>query len=231
MSDAAKSRELLAELNAERQKGTKIRRALTGGILLMFALAIGNTYLKVKNFDSEAFLASLGEQTNAKVWPLVTREMDKIAADAVPALSKAVADEAAAIMPKVSAQLVVEEAAFREHLHERMKSSLDAAFRTAAEAQKVKLEERFPQFTKDPARYDALLGRLNAGVQHWAMEELDTTFKAHIDVLQSINVKVQSLQTLSEADREKHGDPEAQEVLELFLEIMNARMEGEVSRG
>ena len=226
MSDATRARQLLSELAAERQKGTNIRRTVTYAVLGMFALAIGNVYFKVKNFDTKTFTATLQSQTSSKVWPLVQREMDGIARDAAPAISKAIGDEAAVIMPKISDKVAAEGAAFSEHLHTRMKSSLDAAFKAAAEKDAEKLKARFPQFAADQAKYDELVGRLDVAAQQWAMGQLDTTFKAHLEVLQSINEQVAALGKMSAEDRAKNGEPQTEEVMEMFLEIMNSRLEG-----
>jgi hypothetical protein len=230
MSEATRSRELLDELAAERNKGRNIRRGITYAVLVMFALAIGNVYFKVKNFDTETFVTVLQRETTAQVWPLIEREIDVISRDAGPALSKALADEAAAFAPKFSAAVAVEGVAFSEHLHQRMKSSLDGAFTHAVAGQQEKLHAQFPQFKDDTTKYDELVARLNAAAQSWAMAQLDTTFKAHIDVLQSINEQVALLAQVSAEDRAKNGDPQAEEVLELFLGIMNSRLEGEKTK-
>jgi len=71
------------------------------------------------------------------------------------------------------------------------------------------------------------VARLNAATQAWAMRQLDTTFEKHIAVLQSINEQVAILSKQSVAeDRAKNGDPQAEEVMELFVQIMNSRLEG-----
>lgn len=226
MSDASRARQLLAELAEERRKGTNIRRGVTYAVLGMFALAVGNVYFKVKNFDTEVFVTVLEKETSSRVWPLVMQEMDGISRDAAPAISAALAAEASNFGPKITAALDVEAAAFAEHLHSKMKGSLDGAFAAAAAKDKEKLKARFPQFADDATRYDELIGRLNLAAQAWAQGQLDTTFKEHIDVLQSINEQVALLGKVSAEEREKHGDPQADEVLELFLGIMNARLEG-----
>jgi hypothetical protein len=225
MSESSRARQLLEELAAERQKGTSIRRGVTYLVLGMFALAVGNVYFKVKNFDLEIFTSTLQKETSARVWPLVEQEMDKLARDAGPALSAAMAAEAESFAPKFQTKVEAEAAAFSEHLHDRMKASLDTSFRAAMDNDKDKLLAQFPQFKDDPTRYDELVTRLNAAAQTWAMSQLDTTFKQHIEVLQSINAEVAKLTAVADAEREKNGNPEAEEVLELFVQIMNSRLE------
>ena len=225
MSDASRSRQLLEDIAAERRKGTNIRRVVTYAVLGMFALAAGNTYYKVKSFDVEKLVATLEKETSTRVWPLIGEEMDALARDAGPALSAALAEEAGNFAPKFQARVEVEGLAFTEHLNTRMKTSLDAAFHAAMDKNKDKLLASFPQFKEDETKYDELVTRLNGAAQSWAMAQLDTTFKAHIAVLQSINEQVALLGKVSAEDRKKNGDPQAEEVLELFLEIMNSRLE------
>ena len=226
MSDASRARQLLEQLAAERQKGANIRRGVTYAVLGMFALAIGNAYFKVKNFDTETFVAVLDKETSTTVWPLIQREMDGIARDASPALSAALSAEAESLVPKLTEKIAVEAVAFSEHLHAQMKLSLDTAFTSAAKEDMDKLKARFPQFADDQTRYDELIARLTLAAQHWAEGQLDSTFKEHMEVLQSINVQVGLLGKVSAEERAKSGDPEATQVMELFLEIMNARLEG-----
>lgn len=227
MSDSGRARQLLEELAEERRKGTKLRRIITYVVLAMFALSVGTVYYKVKNFDVETFTASLQKETSARVWPLVEREMDALARDAGPALATALANEAGNFAPKFQAKIDIEAVTFNENLHRRMKSSLDSAFSAAMAKDKDALMARFPQFKDDTTRYDELVARLNAGTQAWAMRQLDTTFEKHIAVLQSINEQVAILSKMSvEEDRAKNGDPQAEEVMELFVQIMNSRLEG-----
>lgn len=226
MSDSSRARQLIEELAEERRKGTNTRRIITYVVLAMFALSVGTVYYKVKNFDVEAFTGTLQTETSARVWPLVEREMDALAKDAGPALSAALAEEAANFAPKFQAQIDVEAARFSENLHARMKTSLDVSFSAAIAKDKESLLARFPQFKDDPTKYDELVARLNGAMQAWAMTQLDTTFKEHIAVLQSINEQVAILSKLSAEDRAKNGDPQAEEVMELFVQIMNSRLEG-----
>lgn len=228
MSEASHARQLVEQLSEERRKGKNLRRGVTYAVLGMFALAVGNAYLKVKNFNVETFIGELDAQTSTRIWPLVMAEMDGIAKDAAPALTDALSAEAAALVPKLSAKIAAEGVLFSEHLHTRMQTSLNNSFTGAAGKEEGKLKERFPQFADDATRYDELVKRLNGAAQNWAQAQLDTTFKQHIDVLQSINEQVAALGKVSAEERAEHGDPQADQVLELFLEIMNARLDGEV---
>lgn len=230
MSDSSRARQLIEELAEERRKGTQLRRLITYVVLGMFALSVGTVYSKVKNFDVETFTASLQKETSARVWPLVEREMDGLARDAGPALSTALANEIENFAPKFQARIDVEAATFAENLHARMTSSLDTAFSQAMDKDKEALLARFPQFKDDSSKYDELVARLNKATQSWAMKQLDTTFQEHIKVLQSINEQVAILGKMSAAERAEKGDPQAEEVLELFLQIMNSRLEGEATK-
>ena len=227
MSDATRAKELLQQLTNERHRGLTIKRAITLGVLGMFVLAGAHGYYRVKTFDTEQFVTELERQASTKMWPLVSHEIDTIATQAVPAISAALATEAANLLPRISQVLEVESALFSEHLQKTMQTSLDSHFLLAAGRHNEQLKERFPQFATDQGKYDALITRLNGAAQTWAHEELDTTFKAHIGVLQSINEQVQSLMAQSEAQRASGGNVDADEVMLLFLEIMNSRMAGE----
>lgn len=227
MSDATRAKELLSQLEQERAKGLGIKRTITLVVLGMFVAAGGTAYYKVRTFDTELFATELQTQASTKMWPMVSRELDSIAAQAVPAISTALANEAGNLMPRISERLEAESVIFNQHLQDKMKASLDQHFTQAAEKHKDSLKARFPQFNADQATYDELVTRLNGAAQSWAHEELDTTFQAHIHVLQSINEQVQVLMAQSQEQRAEKGNVAADEVMILFLEIMNTRMSGE----
>lgn len=227
MSDATRAKELLGQLEQERIRGQGIKRMITLVVLGMFVAAGGTAYYKVSSFDTELFATELQTQASTKMWPLVSRELDSIATDAVPAITTALANEAGNLMPRISSALESESVIFNQHLQDKMKTSLDQHFKQAAEKHKDALKARFPQFSADQAVYDELIVRLSGAAQAWAHEELDTTFQAHIQVLQSINEQVQVLMAQSQEQRAEKGNVAADEVMILFLEIMNTRMGGE----
>jgi hypothetical protein len=226
MSNVSTVKQLLADIGEERAKGVRQGRMVGGVVLLLFILALGHAWWRVSHFDTAALAEAMEREASTRVWPLVSHELDSIAADAVPALSAALQKEAGNILPKVNDKLAGESVLFQQHVHEKMNSSLDAHFKRAAAAHSEELKARFPQFAADSARYDALIASLQSAAQAWAMNQLDTTFAKHIVVLQSINESVTRLAAEAAANPEKSGERDMDEVLTLFLEIMNARLEG-----
>lgn len=222
----SRAKELFTQVGEERAKGVRQGRMLSGAAVVLFMLAIGNAWWKVTHFDTEALVVAVEREASTRVWPLVSRELDAIAADAVPALSNALAAEAANLLPQISAKLAGESVLFERHIQEKMTASLDAHFAKQVAARGDLLKARFPQFAKDPDRYDALIVRLQSASQAWAHAQLDTTFAQHIVVFQSINESVARLQTMAAANPDKSGERGMDEVLMLFLEIMNARLDG-----
>ena len=224
MAGIETSKDLLRQITEERAKGAMQGRIALVIVLAMFGATIGSAWYKITHFDTKLLEANIERQASAQVWPLVSREIDAIAADAVPALSNALAAEAAAFMPKVSERLTGEGVLFQTHVHEHMTSALDGAFAKAVSENGDALKARYPQFAADPARYDALIEKLRARSQTWAQAQLDTTFVEHIAILQSINTSVQAL--AAEGQGEKGKEKSLDEVMSLFLEIMNTRLNG-----
>ncbi|MSP54270.1 MAG: hypothetical protein EXR69_01485 [Myxococcales bacterium] len=229
MSDSARVKEILQQIAVERSKGVRQGRIFGLVLLGMFALTAGSIYWRITHFDTAKLQASIEREASARVWPLVSKEMDRIAADAVPALTAALAAEAVNFMPNVSEKLAGESVLFHDHVHKKMTSALDTAFARAVSEQGDAMKGRFPQFASNPERYDALMLKLNARCQQWAQAQLDTTFAEHIVVLQSINTSVQtlSLQAAANANDPNGGGARSMEdVMTLLLEIMNTRLEG-----
>ncbi len=228
MADSARARQILQQIAEERAKGVRQGRILSLVLLSMFSVTAYSVYWRVTHFDTAKLESSIERQASAQVWPMVAKSMDKIAADAVPALSAALTNEAADFMPKVEAQLGAESGTFQTHVHDKMKASLDEHFATAFKDQGPALKARFPQFAKNPEKYDALMAKLEARCQTWAQGQLDTTFAQHIAVLQSINASVQALATQAAANPTAKGSsPKSMDdVMSLFLDIMNSRLDG-----
>lgn len=224
MPGSEKSKELLRQITEERAKGTRQGRIVVVVILGMFAATIGSVWYRVTHFDMQLLESEIQRHASTQVWPMVARETDAIAAEAVPALSAALINEAANFMPKVSERLTREGEIFQTHVHQKMTASLDARFNAAVAEHGDALKARYPQFAANPERYDALITKLRSHSQVWAQGQLDTTFAQHIAVLQSINTSVATL--AAEGQDKKAGEQNMDDVMSLFLEIMNTRLEG-----
>lgn len=227
MADYDKVHQLLDQIGEERAKGRMYRRAFTAGFLLIFVIFFGNLYAKITGFDTDTFMVELQTQAATTVWPVYSAELKKVADDAMPALSNAMADEAANLLPKVSDKLKAEGEVFQANMAEYMKTSLDEAFVKEAESKQDDLKARFPRFTEDPDAYQELVERMQSSSRIWAQEQLDTTFESHVLLLQSINDTVQKLQVQAADEREKSGDRSMEDVLFLMSDIFNTRVAGE----
>jgi hypothetical protein len=227
MADFDKVHQLLDQIGEERAKGRMHRRAFTAGFLLIFVIFFGSMYSKITGFDTDLFMVELQSQAATTVWPVYSTQLKGVADDAIPALSAAMADEAADLLPKVSEKLKAEAVVFQNNMGEHMKNSLDKQFVAAAESQQDNLKARFPRFSEDPDAYQELVERMQSSSRLWAQEQLDTTFEKHVLLLQSINETVQTLQLQANDQRAKTGDRSMEDVLFLMSEIFNTRVAGE----
>lgn len=197
-----------------------------GAPVSIFASSV---YSKIKSFNQAELLVHLQEQAATDLWPRVSRELDAVAKDAVPAITAALADETERLLPKLSEQLTLEATTLQANLNKRIKTSLDGALAAELKAQDAALRAALPEFSSDDALYDDLVRRLQTSASQWAMGKLDTTFAAHVNMLQSINESVLALteQVAKEKAAGKRGDAEMDEALSLFIEILNSRLNAE----
>ena len=227
MADAARCKELLAQLAAERKKGASIRLGLTLGVLVLFGLFGLNLYSKAKSFDQDQLLVELQQQAAKRVWPLISIELDETAKVAVPAVTEAFVAEAETLLPKLSAQLESESQTFQLNSAKMIESSLDAQFKAATARHKVDLEKSYPEFANGEG-YEDLMRKLQATSQGWAQQEIDHTFNEHLKLLQSINESVQKLskQAAKQGMKGDQTQAELDGVMLMLLDIMNTRLEG-----
>jgi hypothetical protein len=222
---ADRAKQLLEEIKEERAKGGKIRLATTLIVLLVFGVFGLSTYNKIQGFDNEALLVELQEEAAKTVWPQVSKELDGVAQDAVPAIQEAMVAEAEALLPKLSEKLTTEAVVFQDNMNGRMKTSLDGELASQLEAREAEFKGKVPSFAEDDELYGELVERLQKNCQSWAMGQLDTTFQAHILVLQSINESVSTLMAKAGEERaEGEADVDLDYTLELFVEVFNSRV-------
>jgi len=221
---ADRAKHILEEIKEERAKGGKIRLASTLIVLLMFGVFGLSTYNKVQGFDDEALLVKLQEEAARNVWPEVSKELDGVAEDAVPAIQDAFVEEAENLLPKLSEKLSSEAVVFQDNMNQRIKTSLDGELKSELEAREDEFKGKVPSFAEDDVLYGELVERLQKRCQAWAMEQLDTTFAQHVAVLQSINETVSDLMGRVGEDRVENGDVDLDYTLELFVEVFNTRV-------
>lgn len=224
MSDVEQVKRLLDEIAAERRKAGQIRLVSIGIVLLMFGGFASSVYSRIQSFDTDALLVGLQESASTTVWPMVSRELDQVGNDAVPALSDAMNAEMESFGPRLVERLNAESERLQTNLHRKMKTSLDGHISEQFSAHRAELEGKLEPFTSDDALMDDLIRRLQASAQDWAEDELDTTFGEHIDVLQSINESVAELGVQAREQREATGDATIDDFMLLMTEILNARV-------
>ncbi len=227
MSESARARQLLDEIAEEHNRGNRIRR-IVGLVVLAFLLLFAfNIVSGVRNFDTTALMTHIQESATTTVWPLVSRELDAVAAEAVPAIQEAFTEEAQELLPSLNDKIVTESATFQNNVNSKITESLNSQFLSSAEPHKDLLKEQLPQFSDDSESYDALMSKLHAHAQGWAQGHLDSTFSDHVNVLQSINESFRKLQAAADKQASDDGAPEVDDVMFLFMDIVNTRINEE----
>ena len=223
--DETRVAELLAQMRQERQRAMYARIGATVVTLLILAIFSLKTYNAIKEFDVDSFFAALQLEGAKKVWPVVSRELDRVAEMAAPALTDAFSDEAMALGPKLQEVLTEESEVLVINMQARLAGSLDEALKKEDVVGKSGIAERFPTFHDNPEAMEALNEQLLRAARAWANEQLDTTFHDHFQILDSINQTFYSME--GEAREQLHeGQTPAnvEDVLTIFLEIIDTRL-------
>jgi len=226
MSGTGRVVELLDQLNAETARAARTRRVVGGLLVSVIAVFILNVWWQVRTFDGDAMLASLEIHATTTVWPGLSDELEAVGQEAVPAISEAIASEANVLLIRATEQLTNESVIFQENVGQHMHRSLEPAFVDASSEEDEALDERLRTFSADPDVHAELLRRLQVSSRQWAERELDSTFAEHVELLNSINETVQVLVRQAGNTEALQGQA-PEDVLMLFMEIMNSRLGGE----
>jgi len=226
MSELRRVEELLEQLAAERSNAKKLRNVVSLLLVAMVLLFVMNVWWRISNFDADALLASLEIEATTTVWPTLSQELEEVSSEAVPAISEALASEADVLLLRASEQLATESETFQVNVGQHMHRALQAAFVDASAEQDSAIEERLAAFSESDDVHDELLRRMHVSARQWAERQLDTTFVEHVALLSSINETVQVLVKQAENSETLQGQA-PEDVLLLFMEIMNSRLGGE----
>ena len=224
----ARVREILGEMRAERQRAMYVRLAGTLVILVILGVFALKSYNRMKDFDVDTFMATLQVEGAEKVWPIISKELDEVAAKASPALEAAFQAEMMELGPRLQATLTEESEKLVTNMQERLAQSLDENLKEKDLAKEAGLADRFPDYTEDPEAMQELNEQLLRATREWANVQLDTTFKDHFALLESINSTYHDLE--GEARENIEGGTataSTEDVLTVFMEILNMRLNPE----
>jgi hypothetical protein len=227
MTKAQKAIEVLERIAEERARGQKTSRVISLGVLVLFVLFGFTLYSRLMNFDSDALMEHLSSQGSTRIWPQISEELDDLAQAAVPAISEAMMDEASNLLPVLGERLTEESEIFQSQIAESMETSLNSHFLQAADENEEAMRDRLSLFSTDGEFYNDLMESLNTRTQGWAQEQLDSTFERHVVLLQEINETTKVLQMEANEQRADGTTATPDDVLLLFVEIMNARLNSE----
>jgi phosphoribosyl-ATP pyrophosphohydrolase len=227
MTKAQRAIEILESIAEERARGRKTSRVISIGVLVLFILFGFTLYSRLMNFDSDALMEHLSSQGSTRIWPQISEELDDLAQAAVPAISDAMVEEASNLLPVLGDRLNEESEIFQNQVAETMETSLNSHFLQAAEENDEAMQDRLSLFSTEGEFYDDLMESLNARTQGWAQSHLDSTFERHVALLQEINETTKVLQLEADAQRADGTTATPDDVLLLFVEIMNARLNSE----
>ncbi len=215
---------LLDMLEAKRKRSIQFRRVIILAVLVMISIFAITIWSRINNFDADTFMVALERDAAAKVWPATSRELDSLSRTVGPAIHRAMAAELDELLPRLGARIATESDLFQENVHKMMLASLDKHFLQEMKEKGPTMKELFSEFSAEGTAYDDLIRRLQASSRGWAQDQLDTIFQEHLLILQSINESTQKLMSEAKADVQEGKTQTAEDVLSLFVEIFNTRL-------
>ncbi len=215
---------LIAAIDQERKRGSRIRLAYSGGAVVIAATALFWLYGKADDFDMQRFAAAMSGQAQSVVWPAVRAEAQSLGDEALPALGASLSRQAATILPEVQEVVAVETSAFQQGARDRLVAALERSFAAQMEEHHEALAAAYPAMKDDSAAWETLAEEAQDVTRAWAVAELDETFSEHLEVFASMDAKLAMIHASAQADGSLKGHREPEDMVLMFLEMMNDRL-------
>lgn len=216
----------LAELVEEYRRTKKSANLVRGLIPLMiigvFVVFVLIVYGKIQGFDAETFQDRLGDRA-VKLAPKVSDALMKVGAEVVPAYSAELEKQLDGSLARMGAVIDREVTLLEGNLSKHLTAQLADFTKGIAVSHRELVLKEFPQYKDDPAQVYAITSAVDGAFEKWFFDQINSTFKRHVEALASIQETAQLLRK----DAVKGGTKRVsgQDVLGIWLELINEKFD------
>ncbi len=188
-------------------------------IILVFVIYSWMFYSKVKNIETDKFIAVLQDRS-VKVWPKLSEELLRIGEKVYPVYAHELDKALSRPVPELTDKMDKEIAALQTSVDEQLTGKLNESLKKIEKKQEKFLEEQVPDIKGDPAKKQAVLALSQSASRMWIKARVDKAFARHIAVFRDLKI------TLDRSFKTKDSKPpETEEVLHTWLLLMNEKFE------
>jgi hypothetical protein len=229
-TDANKAIGALEEAKALIEKEESIRKKMQllrwGFPLLVLAIFGTYAYLlydSVRSVEEDKFFARL-QQNLTRIWPVVGDEIKRVGKELYPfyaeEFQKAVVDAAPELEKKFSTEMKAMQSTFET----RMSQDMTRMLAEAHQQQVAILTSEIPEVADDPAATNRVITAINAATVTWMKDLFSAALQEHAVAFLDLKKVLDKNYRL--ADEEK-GKVDAEQLLSLWLEVVDDSMSGE----
>ncbi len=219
---------LVREIPEIRAQTRKYRIFFTVFLLLLFAVFGLQIYGLFRSFDEDQLLAALDRRVVRDVWPMAASELEQVRRKVTPKLATMLADKMEQTGPRLVKALEVEGDRLRGALAKKPEAALSAAMAKSRREHRKVIAAAFPELAKEsPARIDAMTEAVGNRVRQWGVNQFSGVVEEGVTAIVGIK---ETLDRMKPGQAEDGSVPNPEDILGLFLEIVNARLEGEDGR-
>jgi hypothetical protein len=216
--------ELMEEYRRTKKTANLVRTLVPLGVLVLFLVLALIVYGRVKSFDGEAFTEQMGQRAG-KLLPRVSDALVQVGAEVIPVYSAELEKQLDGVLERLSAVLDHELTLLQQNLSAHLEKSLAEFASGAAAAHRDLVVQEYPQFASDQVKIHQLTSAVDGAFEKWFFVQINGVFAKHVKALGSIQETALRLrnQAVKEGQRKVTGE----EVLGLWLEVINEKFEVE----
>ncbi len=216
------------QIRLSRRETSRLRVLFTILVVSVVALFGWRIYGVFTSFDDAKFMASLDRQTVRKVWPMASSELDAVRTRVTPLLVEMFGRKMEGAAPKVLGAVEAEADRLRTSFDKKPEKILTEVLGKTRKEHHAVLAKAFPEIAKSsPERLEALTERVQNRLRQWSILQFTGALEQAVASLIRVKGTLEKLQP-AKTEGARQANPE--EVLELFLAIMNTRLDGEVAK-
>ena len=187
MSQTEHIRELIEELERERAKSrqaTRVMLLLLMAMLSTFSLVVFSNF---RSYDVRSIENSVAASTSARVWPVITRQIEELATTAVPEMIEQMRDVSPDLLPNIDALVSREGTILERSNKSALATVVSTAFLAAENERNNEIIQWRDSLPVDGYEAEHLAEAVAIHSQVWAQEKMEDLFADRVTPMERMS--------------------------------------------